>query len=56
MEQFKLQVAMEGQGYFFDIYSLGNNKYDIYKETEKVGTILLDGRDHEHCESVDCQI
>ncbi|MHA4895836.1 hypothetical protein ACXZ1K_13870 [Pedobacter sp. PWIIR3] len=56
MEQFRLEVAMDGQGYFFDIHALGNNKYDIYKEEEKVGTIYLDGQDHEHCESVDCQI
>ncbi|MGY4385898.1 hypothetical protein ACVWYN_002946 [Pedobacter sp. UYP24] len=56
MEQFKLEVAMGGRGYFFDIYSIGNNKYNIYKEEEKVGTIQLDNQDHEHCESVDCQI
>ncbi|MES2830349.1 MAG: hypothetical protein V4687_19465 [Bacteroidota bacterium] len=56
MEQFRLEVAMDGQGYFFDIHSLGNKKYDIYKEETKVGTIVLDNQDHEHCETTDCEL
>lgn len=56
MEQFRLEVAMDGQGYFFDVYSLGDNKYDIFKEKEKVGTIQLDHKNHEHCAAIDCEI
>ena len=56
MEQFRLEVARDGQGYFFDIHSLGNNKYDIYKEDTMVGTILLDDKDHDHCDTVNCEL
>lgn len=56
MEQFRLEVAMDGQGYFFDIHSLGNNRYDIFKEDEMVGTIILDEKNHDHCDTVNCEL
>lgn len=56
MEQFRLEVAKDGQGYFFDIYSRGNKIYDIYKDEVKVGSLKLDDKDHKHCESSECEI
>lgn len=56
MEQFKIEVANEGLGYVYDIKSLGNRRYEIYDQEVKVGTIEIDGEDHEHCKSVDCEI
>jgi len=56
MEQFRLEVARDGQGYFFDIHALGNNKYEIFKDEVRVGTLQLDNKDHQHCEAIDCEI
>lgn len=56
MEQFRLEVAKDGQGYFFNIHSLGNNVYDIYNEDVKVGSLKLDEKDHQHCEASECEI
>lgn len=56
MEQFRLEVARDGQGYFYDIHSLGDNRYDIFKEEVKVGTLQLDDKDHQHCEAIDCDL
>ncbi|MFP5081853.1 hypothetical protein [Pedobacter sp. JCM 36344] len=56
MEQFRLEVDRNGQGYFFDIHSLGNNRYDILKEDVLVGTLQLDDKDHQHCETINCEI
>jgi hypothetical protein len=56
MEQFRLEVAQDGQGYFFDVHSLGNHKYEIFKEDVRVGVLQLDGKDHQHCEAIDCEI
>jgi len=56
MEQFRLEVARDGQGYFFDIHSLGDRKYEIFKEDIRVGTLQIDGKNHEHCEQADCEI
>ncbi|MEJ5963281.1 hypothetical protein [Pedobacter immunditicola] len=56
MEQFKIEIANEGLGYFYDIKSLGNRLYEIYDREVKVGIIEIDGEDHEHCRTVDCEI
>jgi hypothetical protein len=56
MEQFKIEIANKGQGHYYDIKSLGNQQYEIYDQEVKVGTIEIDGEDHEHCKSVDCEI
>jgi len=56
MEQFRIEVARDGKGYFFDIHALGNNKYEIFNEEVRVGTLQLDHKDHQHCEAIDCEI
>ncbi len=56
MEQFKIEIANEGLGYVYDIKSIGNRQYEIYDQEVKVGTIEIDGEDHEHCHTVDCEI
>jgi hypothetical protein len=56
MEQFKLEVARDGQGFTYEVHSLGNNTYDIFKDDVRVGTLQLDDKDHQHCETIDCEI
>ncbi|TDQ06704.1 hypothetical protein [Pedobacter metabolipauper] len=56
MEQFRIEVASEGQGYFFNVKPIGGHRYEIYKEEDKIGTIQLDGQDHEHCTTIDCKV
>ena len=56
MEQFRLEVAKDGQGYFFEIFSLGNHTYDIYQNEVKVGSLKLDDKNHQHCENSECEI
>lgn len=56
MEQFKVEVAYNGQGRFYDIKPLGNARYQIYIEGETIGTIQLDERDHARCESQGCEL
>lgn len=56
MEQFKIEVANDGQAYYFDIKPLGDHQYEIYSELEKVGTIEIDENDHEHCRAIDCEL
>jgi hypothetical protein len=56
MEQFKLEVARDGQAYTYDVHSLGNNRYDIFKADVRVGTLQLDDKNHQHCETIDCEI
>jgi hypothetical protein len=56
MEQFKIEVANDGQAYYFDIKPVGNNQYEIYRELEKLGTIEIDENDHEHCKTIDCEL
>lgn len=56
MQQFRIEVASNGQGYFFDIKSIGNQQYEIYKAQQKVGTIEIDYKDHEHCRGIDCEM
>ncbi|MEQ7801881.1 hypothetical protein ABDJ41_18945 [Pedobacter sp. ASV1-7] len=56
MEQFKIEVADNGQGKFYDIKPLGNARYQIYIEGETIGTIQLDEKDHARCESQGCEL
>lgn len=56
MEQFKVEVAYNGQGRFYDIKPLGNARYQIYIEGETIGTIQLDEKDHARCESQGCEL
>jgi hypothetical protein len=56
MEQFRIEVADNGQGRFYDIKPLGNSRYQIYVEGETIGTIQLDEKDHARCESQGCEL
>jgi hypothetical protein len=42
MEQFRIEVANNRQGQFYNIKSLGNSRYQIFIEDETIGTIQLD--------------
>ena len=56
MEQFRIEVAQNGQGRFYDIKPRGNQRYEIYIEGETIGTIQLDEKDHARCESLGCEL
>lgn len=56
MEQYKIEVAVGDRGKYFDITPLGNSQYEISLEGETVGTIQLDEKDHNHCESYGCEL
>lgn len=59
MEQFRIEVAdNEGLGHFYNIKALDKDQYQIYNdELERIGTIEIDEKDHEHCrQSLDCRI
>ena len=56
MEQYRIEVAQNGQGRFYDIKPRGNQRYEIYIEGETIGTIQLDEKDHARCESVGCEL
>lgn len=56
MEQFRIEVAQNGKGRFYDIKPRGNQRYEIYIEGETIGTIQLDEKDHARCESVGCEL
>jgi hypothetical protein len=56
MEQFRLEVAVDGTGYQFNIKAAGEETYEIYKEEELVGTLELDEDNHEHCNAHDCEL
>ena len=56
MEQFRLEVADQGLGRFYDIKPLGNSRYELFEDGEIIGTIQLDEKDHAHCESQGCEL
>jgi hypothetical protein len=56
MKQFRIEVASNGQAHTFNIAELGGEHYNIYRENDKIGTIKIDGKEHEHCEAIDCEI
>lgn len=56
MREFRIEVATDGRAHTFNITDLGDNQYEIYRENDRIGTIELDGKEHEHCEPVDCEI
>ena len=49
MEQFRIEVAHNRRGQFYNIKSLGNSRYQIYLDEETIGTIHLDAKDHTRC-------
>lgn len=57
MEQFRIEVADQGKGYFFNITSLGDHQFEIFNEaSDYIGRIEIDSEDHQHCETLNCQI
>jgi len=56
MEQYKIEVVVDGVGRYYDIKPLGNARYQIFIEGDTIGTIQLDEKDHSHCESVGCEL
>jgi hypothetical protein len=56
MEQFRIEVANNGKGQYYNIKSLGNSRYQIYVDEETIGTIQLDEKDHARCESQGCEL
>lgn len=46
MEQFRIEIADQGKGHFYNIKALGSAKYQIYQEEEFIGTIQLDESEH----------
>jgi hypothetical protein len=56
MKEFRIEVASEGRAHTFNITELGENQYEIYRGNDRIGTIQMDGKEHEHCEPVDCEI
>jgi hypothetical protein len=56
MKQFRIEVASEGLAHTFDITDTGGGQFEIYREDDKIGTIKIDDREHEHCQTLDCEI
>jgi len=56
MEQFRIEVAIDGLGRFYDIRRLGNARYEIAENGEVIGSVQLDEKDHSHCENQGCTI
>ena len=56
MEPFRIEVADNGKGHFYNIKALGSAKYQIYQQEEFIVTIQLDESDHSHCQSEGCEI
>ncbi|WP_449437137.1 hypothetical protein [Pedobacter steynii] len=56
MEQFRLEIANEGKGKFYEIKPLGNSRYEIFDDGQSIGTIALDEQNHAHCESQGCEL
>ncbi|WP_256004778.1 MULTISPECIES: hypothetical protein [Pedobacter] len=56
MEEFSIEVADGDRELFYDVVALGSSMYDVYLNGTKVGTVQLDDKNHDHCESVNCQI
>jgi len=56
MHQFRIEVVAEGQGHNFNIRPLENHVYEIYTDEDKIGTIELDEKNHDHCITSDCEL
>ncbi|MBE9599936.1 hypothetical protein [Pedobacter sp. MC2016-24] len=56
MNQFRIEVASNGQEHTYNITRLGNHVFDIYQDEDKIGTIELDDQNHEHCLTSDCEL
>lgn len=56
LQQFRIEVAVGGQGKFYSIRPLGNHRYEILDEDGSIGTVLLDEKDHARCESQGCEL
>ena len=56
MNQFRIEVAVDGHGHDFNIKPLGNHVYEIYTDEDKVGMVELDDENHDHCITSDCEL
>ncbi len=56
LKSFRIEVAEGHQGKFFNIRPLGNSRYEILNDEGSIGTIQLDEANHEHCESLGCEL
>ena len=57
MDQFQIMAIDDENPRQFTVQSLGNHWYDIFTDTgERMGSIKIDGEDHEHCETAPCQL
>ncbi len=56
MNEFRIEVAVDGLGHFYNIKPLGNEVYEIYTDEDKIGTIELDEQNHDHCLTSDCEL
>ncbi|WP_240186694.1 hypothetical protein [Pedobacter namyangjuensis] len=56
LQQFRIEVVDGDKGRFFSIRPLGQQRYEIFDEDGSIGTVLLDEKDHAHCESQGCEL
>lgn len=56
MKQFRIEVPDNDTLQIFNITDMGDNQYEIHKAGDRIGMIRIDGEDHEHCKTVDCEI
>lgn len=56
MNQFRIEVAADGQAHTYNIKPIGEQVFEIYTDEDKIGSIELDDDNHEHCISTDCEL
>jgi hypothetical protein len=56
MNQFRIEVAVDGMGHDFNIKPLEDNVYEIYTDEDKIGMVELDDKNHDHCIVSDCEL
>ena len=53
---FRVEVSENGQGRFFYITPQDNFTYSIADDNGPIGSIELDGEDHDHCSNHGCEL
>lgn len=56
MKQFRIEIPDNDKLQVFSITEMGDNQYEIHKAGERIGMIHIDGENHEHCKTLDCEI
>lgn len=56
MNQFRIEVAVDGQAHTYNIKPIGEQVFEIYTDEDKIGSIELDDDNHEHCITTDCEL